>query len=92
MKLRILGCRVGISRYLRTTSLLLDNGILIDAGTGVGDVCLRQLTRVNNVLVGHSHLDHIGLHPLLVDTVEWMSNKPITGHTTHLRHQGISLV
>lgn len=89
MKLRIFGCRGGISGYLRTTSMLLDNGILIDAGTGVGAVCLRQLTRVNHVFVSHSHLDPIGLHPFLVDTVEWMRNKPITGHAMHLRYQGI---
>ena len=36
VKVRILGCSGGIGgRHLRTTSLLVDNDILIDAGTGV---------------------------------------------------------
>ena len=39
VKVRILGCSGGIGgRHLRTTSLLVDNDILIDAGTGVGDL------------------------------------------------------
>ncbi len=80
MKLRILGCNGGIGGYLRTTSMLLDNDILIDAGTGVGDLSLRQLTRINHVFVTHSHLDHVSPVPFLVDTVGWMRNKPITVH------------
>ena len=38
MKLRILGCSGGIGGALRTTSMLLDHDVLIDAGTGVGDL------------------------------------------------------
>lgn len=70
MKLRILGCSGGISGYLRTTSMLLDNDILIDAGTGVGDLSLKQLTRINRVFVTHSHLDHVSHTPFLVATVQ----------------------
>jgi hypothetical protein len=45
MKLRILGCSGGIGRDLRTTSMLLDHDILIDAGTGVGDLSIDELCR-----------------------------------------------
>lgn len=40
MKLRKLGCSGGIGGALRTTSMLLDHDILIDAGTGVGDLSI----------------------------------------------------
>ncbi|MBI1991107.1 MAG: 3',5'-cyclic-nucleotide phosphodiesterase, partial [Betaproteobacteria bacterium] len=43
MRLRILGCSGGIGRGLRTTSMLLDHDILIDAGTGVGDLSIDEL-------------------------------------------------
>ena len=47
MKIRILGCSGGIGgRHLRTTSLLVDNDILIDAGTGVGDLAIAELAVV----------------------------------------------
>ena len=41
MKLKILGCSGGIGGCLRTTSMLLDEDILIDAGTGVGELSIE---------------------------------------------------
>jgi Cft2 family RNA processing exonuclease len=83
MKLRVLGCSGGIGgRHLRTTSLLIDNDILIDAGTGVGDVSLAELMLIDHIFVTHSHLDHICSIPFLVDTVGGMRNKPLTIHAT----------
>lgn len=79
MKLRVLGCSGGIGgRHLRTTSFLIDNDILIDAGTGVGDVSLAELTLIDHIFVTHSHLDHVCSIPFLVDTVGGMRNKPLT--------------
>lgn len=80
MKLRILGCSGGIGGELRTTSMLLDDDILIDAGTGVGDLPLDALARIDHVFVTHSHLDHVACIPFLVDTVGYMRNRPITVH------------
>lgn len=83
MKLRVLGCSGGIGgRHLRTTSLLVDNDVLIDAGTGVGDLSLAELMQIDHVFVTHSHLDHICSIPFLVDTVGGMRNKPIIVHAT----------
>src|SRR5271154_5312488 len=78
MKLRILGCSGGIGRDLRTTSMLLDEDVLIDAGTGVGDLSIEQLKRIDHVFLTHSHLDHVTSIPFLVDTVGWLRSKPIT--------------
>ena len=40
MKVRVLGCSGAIAKDCRTTSFLLDENVLIDAGTGVGDLTL----------------------------------------------------
>jgi len=82
MKLRILGCSGGIGGGLRTTSMLLDSDVLIDAGTGVGDLSLAELARIDHVFVTHSHMDHITSIPFLADTVGWMRESPITVHAT----------
>lgn len=82
MKLRILGCSGGIGGNLRTTSMLLDHDILIDAGTGVGDLSLAEMCVIDHVFVTHSHLDHIACLPLLVDSVGFMRDKPLTIHAT----------
>ena len=82
MKLRILGCSGGIGGNARTTSMLLDNDILIDAGTGVGELSLTELSMIDHVFVTHSHLDHIACIPFLVDSAGFMRNKPLTVHAT----------
>jgi len=81
VKLRILGCSGGIGgRHLRTTSMLLDHDVLIDAGTGVGDLSLTELSMIDHVFVTHSHLDHVACIPFMVDTVGGMRDRPLTVH------------
>ncbi|HEX2566333.1 MAG TPA: 3',5'-cyclic-nucleotide phosphodiesterase [Burkholderiales bacterium] len=83
MRLRVLGCSGGIGgRHLRTTSFLVDNDVLIDAGSGVGDLPLAELARIDHIFVTHSHLDHVTSIPFLVDTVGGMRDKPVTLHAT----------
>jgi len=82
MKLRILGCSGGIGGNLRTTSMLLDNDVLIDAGTGVGELSLTELSMIDHVFVTHSHLDHIACIPLMVDSAGFMRDKPLTIYAT----------
>lgn len=78
MKLKILGCSGGIGSGSHTTAMLLDEDILIDAGTGVGTLTLDALLKIDHVFITHSHLDHIALLPLLVDTVGRLRDKPLT--------------
>lgn len=80
MKLRVLGCSGGIGGGLRTTTFLLDDDILIDAGTGVGDLEIEEMAKINHIFVTHSHLDHVTSIPFMADTVGWMRDKPITIH------------
>ena len=83
MRLRVLGCSGGIGgRHLRTTSFLIDGDVLLDAGTGVGDLSLAELGGIDHVFVTHSHLDHVNSIPFLVDTVGALRSKPITVYAT----------
>ncbi len=81
MRVRVLGCSGGIGgRQLRTTSLLVDRDILIDAGTGVSELSLAELAAIDHVFITHSHLDHIAFLPLMIDSVADLRDKPITIH------------
>jgi ribonuclease BN (tRNA processing enzyme) len=62
--------------------MLLDHDVLIDAGTGVGDLSLAEMVLIDHVFVTHSHLDHIASIPLLIDSVGSMRNKPLVVHAT----------
>jgi ribonuclease BN (tRNA processing enzyme) len=79
VRLRILGCSGGIGgRHLRTTSMLLDHDVLIDAGTGVSDLSLTELSLIDHIFLTHSHLDHVASIPFMVDTVGGMRANPVT--------------
>lgn len=78
MRLAVLGCSGGIGAGLRTTSLLVDADILIDAGTGVGDLTLDAMRRIDHVFLTHSHLDHVTSLPFLLDTVGSVRERAVT--------------
>lgn len=69
MIIRVLGCSGAIAAGCKTTSFLLDGRVLIDAGTGVGDLSLDELARIDHILISHSHLDHVLAIGLLADSV-----------------------
>jgi cAMP phosphodiesterase len=49
--------------------MLVDNDVLIDAGTGIGDLELEDLDSIRHVFLTHAHLDHIAGLPMLADRV-----------------------
>ena len=69
MILQVLGCSGSIAAGCKTTAFLLDDDVLIDAGTGVGDMALEALARIDHILITHSHLDHVLAIGLLADAV-----------------------
>jgi ribonuclease BN (tRNA processing enzyme) len=80
MRIRVLGCSGGIGVGLHTTSLLVDDDILIDAGTGVGELTLDEMAGIRHIFLTHCHLDHIAGIPLLVDSIFDRITTPITIH------------
>ncbi|HEX6364153.1 MAG TPA: 3',5'-cyclic-nucleotide phosphodiesterase [Albitalea sp.] len=68
MIIRVLGCSGAIAAGCRTTSFLLDDSVLIDAGTGAGDLALAEIARIDHILISHSHLDHVLSIALLADS------------------------
>lgn len=49
--------------------MLVDDDVLIDAGTGIGDLTVEDLRSIRHVFLTHSHLDHVAGLPMLVDSV-----------------------
>ena len=69
MIIHVLGCSGAIAAGCRTTAFLLDDDVLVDAGTGVGDMALDALARIEHIVLSHSHLDHVVSIALLADSV-----------------------
>lgn len=64
----------------RTTSMLIDDDVLIDSGSGVGNLSLEEMNKIGHVFLTHSHLDHFAFLPLLVDTMFPRIVAPIVIH------------
>jgi ribonuclease BN (tRNA processing enzyme) len=69
MRIRVLGCSGGIGAGSLTSAMLIDDDVLIDAGTGIGDLALADLRSIRHVFLTHAHLDHIAGLPMLADSV-----------------------
>lgn len=80
MEIRILGCSGGIGDGRHTTSLLVDDDILIDAGSGVTQLGHAQLARIDHVFVTHAHLDHVLALPPMLDSVAQERGRPLLVH------------
>jgi ribonuclease BN (tRNA processing enzyme) len=77
MKVRVLGCSGAIAKDCRTTSFLIDGDVLVDAGTGVGDLGLPEMHGIKHVLLTHSHLDHVAALPLMIDAIGSQLTNPV---------------
>jgi len=80
MRLEILGCSGGVGGERRTMALLLGQHVLIDAGSGAGDLSLERLAAIDHVFLTHSHLDHVAFLPLLCDAALAFRDGPLTVH------------
>lgn len=82
MKLQVLGCHGGELPSCRTTCFLVDDVLALDAGALTSTLSLEQLCKVDDILVGHSHFDHVKDLPLLADLVIGRRDKPVTIHAS----------
>jgi len=80
MRIQVLGANGGIGNGARTTALLVDHDILIDAGTGVADLSLDALAEIDHVFLTHAHLDHVTCIPLMLDSVASRRTHPLVVH------------
>lgn len=83
MRLKVLGCSGGIGGHHQTTAFLLDQTVLLDAGTGVSTLSLQQLAQIDHLFLTHAHFDHLACLPMWLDSVVGLRNgKPITLHAS----------
>lgn len=77
MRLKVLGCSGGIADDHRTTSFLIDDDVLIDAGSGIDELNIGEMASIEHIFLTHSHLDHVAFLPLMVDSLFSRLTRPI---------------
>lgn len=59
MRIRVLGCYGGEQIGFRLTSFLVNNSILLDAGSPASVLSLDEQHEIKHICISHTHLDHI---------------------------------
>ncbi len=67
MRLEVLGCHGSETLTTRTVGFLIDDELMLEAGTAASVLTLERQRKINSVIISHAHLDHIKDLPFLVD-------------------------
>jgi len=78
LKIKVLGCYGGQQAGFRLTSFLVNDSILLDAGSPAEVLSLEEQYAIRHVCVSHTHLDHIKDIAFLADN---RCMKRLSGHT-----------
>jgi ribonuclease BN (tRNA processing enzyme) len=85
VKIHVLGChgsdalvyRNGTSHSCHTCGFLLDDTILLDAGTVGNKLSFEAQARIRHILLSHLHFDHIKGLPTLADNLSEQGGPPL---------------
>lgn len=69
MKIEILGCSGSVAIGFNTTSILINGDTLIDAGSAASILSDAGIRSIRNILLTHSHIDHIKELPFILDVL-----------------------
>lgn len=76
MKVRILGAQGGVTKNDQATSYLINDELLIDAGSIVSNSDISMQVALKHILISHCHLDHIKDLAFLCDNCFGMRQSP----------------
>ncbi|MCX7958030.1 MAG: 3',5'-cyclic-nucleotide phosphodiesterase [Deltaproteobacteria bacterium] len=85
MNIEILGSSGGDYNRFRSTSVLLNKNILIDAGAVVSILKIDEILEIDNIILTHPHMDHVKDLAMISDLIVKRRKRPLniwgTRHT-----------
>ena len=76
MKVRVIGAHGGVAPGARATSYLIDETLLIDAGSVAEGLTLDEQAKIDHIFLSHAHLDHIKDLAFLCDNCFGIRERP----------------
>jgi ribonuclease BN (tRNA processing enzyme) len=81
MKIHVLGGHGGLSRGYSATSFLINGDLLIDAGCIASALSVEGQSKIDHILISHSHLDHIKDLAFICDNCFGLRKSPFQVYT-----------
>lgn len=78
MKVKVLGCSGSETIGHNPPGFLVNDTVMFDAGTITAALTIGQQSRITDVFISHTHLDHIKSLLFLADNVIGRIKKPVT--------------
>jgi ribonuclease BN (tRNA processing enzyme) len=81
MKIQVLGGHGGLAKGFLTTSFLIDDVLLIDAGAVANTLSVDEQIKIQHILISHYHLDHIKDLAFISDNCFGLRDRPFAVYT-----------
>ena len=76
MQVKIIGGHGGVTRNYAATSYLIDDSLLIDAGSVASGLDIQDQIKIDHILLSHAHLDHTKDLAFICDNCFGLKSKP----------------
>jgi ribonuclease BN (tRNA processing enzyme) len=76
MQVKIIGAHGGVTKNYDATSYLIDESLLIDAGSVASGLDIQDQLKIDHILLSHAHLDHIKDLAFICDNCFGLRDKP----------------
>ncbi|MDH4161368.1 MAG: 3',5'-cyclic-nucleotide phosphodiesterase [Nitrospirota bacterium] len=81
MKVKVLGCSGSETIGHNPPGFLVNDTVMLDAGTITAALTIEQQSRITDVFISHTHLDHLKSLLFLADNVIGRIRKPVKIHS-----------
>ena len=76
MQVKIIGGHGGVTKNYHATSYLIDESLLIDAGSVASGLDMQAQLKIDHILLSHAHLDHTKDLAFICDNCFGLRDKP----------------
>lgn len=89
MQVKIIGGHGGVTRNYHATSYLIDESILIDAGSVASGLDIQDQLKIDHILLSHAHLDHTKDLAFICDNCFGLKGKPFEVYCFKTVHDAV---
>lgn len=81
MEVKVIGAHGGVTKNYHATSYLIDDSLLIDAGSVAQGLDIVDQLKIDHILISHAHLDHTKDLAFICDNCFGLRDRPFEVYT-----------